>query len=87
MYFNPFYDTRKGPVVLEIPPAEGASSITGSVDDGWQTAIEDVGPAGVDKGKGSKYLILCLAIKTKCPQDISPCHLLFMRATLFCDLI
>ena len=26
--------------------------------DAWQTALEDVGPAGVDKGKGGKYLIL-----------------------------
>ncbi len=40
IYINPLYDTRQGPVVLEIPRAEGASSITGSLDDGWQTAIE-----------------------------------------------
>ena len=26
--------------------------------DPWQAALEDVGPAGVDKGKGGKYLIL-----------------------------
>ena len=26
--------------------------------DCWQAALEDVGPAGVDKGKGGKYLIL-----------------------------
>lgn len=58
IYLMPFYDTREGPVVLEVPPASGDSSITGSVDDGWQTAIEDVGPAGVDKGRGGKYLIL-----------------------------
>lgn len=58
IYFLPFYNTQAvGPLVLEIPPAEGGS-ITGSVDDGWQTAIEDVGPAGIDKGKGGKYLIL-----------------------------
>ena len=57
IYFNPFYDTTNGPMVLEIPPAEGDSSITGSVDDAWQNALEDVGPAGVDKGKGGKYLI------------------------------
>jgi hypothetical protein len=58
VYLMPFYNTRDvGPMVLEIPPAE-SGSITGSVDDGWQTAIEDVGPAGVDKGKGGKYLIL-----------------------------
>jgi len=58
IYINPLYDTRQGPVVLEIPAVEGVSSLTGSVDDGWQTAIEDIGPAGVDKGKGGKYLIL-----------------------------
>lgn len=58
LYFFPFYNTRDvGPMVLEIPPAEGGS-ITGSVDNGWQEALEDVGPAGVDKGKGGKYLIL-----------------------------
>jgi hypothetical protein len=57
IYFNPFYDTRKGPVVLEIPPAEKDAVIVGSVDDAWQNALEDVGPAGVDKGKGGKYLI------------------------------
>lgn len=58
IYFIPFFNTKDiGPVVLEIPPAD-EGSITGSVDDCWQTAIEDVGPAGVDKGKGGKYLIL-----------------------------
>lgn len=58
IYFNPMYDTRKGPVVLDIPAANGPSSITGSIDDSWQTAIEDLGPAGFDKGHGGKYLIL-----------------------------
>jgi len=72
IYFNPFYDTRKGPVVLEIPPAAGVSSITGSIDDCWQTAIEDVGPAGVDKGKGGKYLILPPGYKEKAPAGYIP---------------
>jgi hypothetical protein len=54
----PFFDTAAaGPMVLEIPPANGGS-ITGSVMDCWQTPLQDVGPAGVDKGKGGKYLIL-----------------------------
>ena len=42
-------------MVLEIPPA-------------WQTALEDVGPAGVDKGKGGKYLILPPGYKDKVPD-------------------
>jgi len=72
IYINPFYDTRKGPVVLEIPAAEGVSSITGSLDDAWQTAIEDIGPAGLDKGKGGKYLILPPGYKDKVPAGYIP---------------
>ena len=34
----------------------------------WQTAFEDVGPAGVDKGKGGKYLILPPDYKDKAPD-------------------
>ena len=67
IYLMPFFNTRDvGPVVLEIPPADDGS-ITGSVDDCWQTAIEDVGPAGVDKGKGGKYLILPPGYKDDVP--------------------
>jgi len=57
IYLMPFIDTTDEPIVLEIPAAEGGS-ITGSVDDAWQTAVEDVGLAGVDQGKGGRYLIL-----------------------------
>jgi hypothetical protein len=58
IYFMPFFDTADaGPMVIEIPAADGGS-ITGSIMDCWQTPLEDVGPAGVDQGKGGKYLIL-----------------------------
>jgi hypothetical protein len=68
IYFMPFFNTKDaGPVVLEIPPAD-EGSITGSIDDCWQTAIEDVGPAGVDKGKGGKCLILPPGYKDETPS-------------------
>jgi hypothetical protein len=58
IYLMPFFNTKDvGPMVLEIPPA-GEGSITGSIMDCWQSALEDVGPAGADKGKGARYLIL-----------------------------
>ena len=44
------------------------ASITGSIDDAWQEALEDVGPAGVDKGKGAKYLILPPGYTDKAPD-------------------
>lgn len=72
IYLMPFFNTKDvGPVVLEIPPAD-SGSITGSVDDCWQTAIEDVGPAGVDKGKGGKYLILPPGYKDHVPSGYIP---------------
>jgi hypothetical protein len=72
IYLMPFFNTKDvGPVVLEIPPADNGS-ITGSVDDCWQTAIEDVGPAGVDKGKGGKYLILPPGHKDQVPAGYIP---------------
>jgi hypothetical protein len=58
IYLMPFFNTKDaGPMVLEIPPA-GGGVINGTVMDAWQVPLEDVGPAGVDKGKGGKYLIL-----------------------------
>ena len=68
IYFNPFYDTTNGPMVLEIPPADADHVIVGSVDVAWQNALADVGPAGADKGKGAKYLITPPGYKEKAPD-------------------
>ena len=72
IYVFPFFNTKDvGPMVLEIPPAsdgDDGGSITGSIDEAWQTALEDVGPAGVDKGKGGKYLILPPGYKETTPE-------------------
>jgi hypothetical protein len=58
IYIMPFFNTKDvGPVVLEIPPAD-SGALNGSVMNSWQAAIEDIGPGGVDKGKGGKYLFL-----------------------------
>ena len=53
IYLMPFMNTKDvGPMVLEIPPAEGGT-IVGSVDDCWQAAIEDVGPRASIKAKAA----------------------------------
>lgn len=46
-------DTKKGPLVVEIPPM-----VLGLIDDFWYRWVADVGITGADKGKGGKYLIL-----------------------------
>ena len=48
IYMMPFFNTAEaGPMVIEVPAANGGS-ITGSIMDCWQTPLEDVGLAGVD---------------------------------------
>src|SRR6476661_5535495 len=67
IYFMAFYNTKDGPVVIEVPPADDGV-INGSIMDPWQAALEDVGPAGVDKGAGGKYLILPPGYNEKVPD-------------------
>jgi hypothetical protein len=65
IYFMIFYDTRDaGALVMEIPPAD-TGSFAGNVVDVWQTPLDDLGPAGADKGAGGRYLILS-------PDDAGP---------------
>lgn len=64
----PFVNTKEaGPVVIEIPPADDVS-ISGTVMDAWQVALEEVGPSGADKGKGGKYVVLPPGYKDKTPD-------------------
>jgi len=69
IYLNPFFDTRNGPVVLEVPPAEADAVIVGSIDNSWQNALEDVGPAGADKGNGGRYLITPPGYSDEAPDE------------------
>ena len=68
IYLTPYFDTRDvGPVVLEIPPADDGV-INGTIMDAWQMPLEDVGPAGVDAGKGGKYVVLPPGYAEKVPD-------------------
>ena len=68
IYLTPHFDTKEvGPVVMEIPPADGGA-IVGTIMDAWQMPLEDVGPAGADQGKGGKYLILPPGHTAKVPD-------------------
>lgn len=54
LYVMPTLDLeRDGPTVVELPPG-----MLGALNDTWFRYVEDFGPAGPDKGKGGKYLVL-----------------------------
>jgi hypothetical protein len=67
-YISAFTDLREGPVVLEVPAAGSDGSLYGQVVDAWQFTIADVGPAGLDKGKGGKYLFTAPDFEGEIPE-------------------
>ena len=56
-YLTSQTDLSKGPVVVEIPKATDKASFYGQIVDHWQQTIADVGPSGIDEGKGGKILL------------------------------
>lgn len=71
-YIVAFTELADGPVVLEIPAQTEKSSLYGQITDFWQITIADVGPAGVDKGKGGKYLLLPPGYEKEIPNGYIP---------------
>jgi hypothetical protein len=58
LYISAQIETYDGPMVLEVPAAEGPLGIFGSLVDPCMVPFEDVGgERGVDRGKGGKILI------------------------------
>jgi hypothetical protein len=71
-YFMAFYNTKDvGPVVIEVPPANGGS-LNGNIVNVWQMPLEDAGLLGADKGKGGKYVILPPGYSDPIPGDYIP---------------
>jgi hypothetical protein len=71
IYFMSFWNVKDGPIVIEVPPAQGGS-IAGNIVTAWQMPLEDAGPEGADKGQGGKYLILPPAYGGEVPAGYIP---------------
>ena len=65
--FMVFFNTKDGPIVLDLPPSTATGSFHAQIVTAWQTPLADAGLLGRDKGKGAKYLILPPGYKDKPP--------------------
>ena len=64
LYVMPDFDLKKdGPVVVNVP-----ASMLGAFNDAWFRYMQDIGPAGPDKGKGGKYLLLPPGYEGEVPE-------------------
>ena len=70
IYFMAFFNTKDvGPIVFEIPAVDQTASLTGNINTMWQTALEDVGVLGVDKGAGGKFVVVPPGYKDAIPSS------------------
>jgi hypothetical protein len=58
LYFMAFFNTKDGPIVLDLPPADANGSFNANIVTVWQMPLEDAGRLGLDKGNGGKYVVL-----------------------------
>jgi hypothetical protein len=72
LYFMVFFNTKDGPVVLDVPPGDSNGSFNANIVTVWQMPLEDAGLLGVDKGKGGKYVILPPGYKETPPAGYIP---------------
>jgi hypothetical protein len=72
LYFMVFFTTKDGPVVLDLPPADGHASFNGNIVTAWQLPLEDAGLLGVDKGKGAKFVIVPPGFTGSVPDGFTP---------------
>ncbi len=61
---------KDGPVVVDLPATEEIV-LFGSFIDAWQIPLEDIGPAGADKGEGGKYIVVPVDYEGEIPEG---CH-------------
>jgi hypothetical protein len=73
IYFMAFFNTQEvGPIVIDVPPGDAKGSLTGNIITVWQTALEDVGLLGLDKGAGGKFVILPPGYTDTIPDGYTP---------------
>jgi hypothetical protein len=72
LYSVVFFNTKDGPVVLDLPPGDKNGSFNGNIVTVWQMPLEDAGLLGYDKGAGGRYLILPPGYKGEPPKEYIP---------------
>src|SRR5262245_8272521 len=72
LYFMTFFDSKDGPIVLDLPPGDKNGSFNGNIVTVWQMPLGDAGLLGVDKGKGGKFLISPPGYKGTPPKGYIP---------------
>jgi hypothetical protein len=73
IYFMAFYNTKDGPVVLEIPPAGDEGSINANIVTTWQMPLAVVVPTAPTRDKAVNTCCFRPATAARCRRVTSRC--------------
>ena len=79
LYFMTFFDTKDGPIVLDLPPGDANGSFNGNIVNVWQMPLEDAGLLGVDKGKGGKFADPAAGLQRQSAGRLRPTAIRYLR--------
>lgn len=88
IYFATFFNTREGPIVVEVPPRDSAVALERHMVTIWQMPLRAGGLLGADRGAGGKYAVIPPGYPFKLSDDYVELHAdgfggcAFMRAHL-----
>jgi hypothetical protein len=71
-YVLSYWNVEKEPVVVQIPPEVPDIRLFGALLDSWQRPLADVGPDGVDGGRGAKYMLIPSDYRGPVPAGFIP---------------
>jgi hypothetical protein len=71
-YVLSYWNVEKEPVVVQIPAEVPDIRLFGALLDAWQRPLADVGPDGVDGGRGAKYLLIASDYRGPVPDGFIP---------------
>ena len=71
-YVTANFDLRNGPVVIDVPARTDKALLFGQIIDALGVTMESVGPAGIDAGKGGKYLLVPPGYAAPLPDGYIP---------------
>jgi hypothetical protein len=74
LYFMAFFNTKDGPVVIDVPAASSGGSLNANIVNAWQQPLEDAGQLGADQGKGGRFVVLPPGYTGTTPENAFVLH-------------
>jgi hypothetical protein len=71
LYFMAFFNTKDGPIVLDLPPGDAEGSFNGNIVTVWQMPLEDAGCSARTRARAESFSSYRRRTRRRCPKGTS----------------